>query len=228
MKRLLGKLTYANVVSTLALFLVVAGGSALAASHLAKNSVGTKQIKNNAVTASKIKNGTVTGAKIAPDTVTGSNVNVATLGTVPTATHANNADSATNANNADSARNAGSLGGSPASAYAKAGLEPENIIGGPGEPDFEHGCGNVGSGLNPAGFYKDSFGVVHLRGFIVGCTDEQTAFTLPPGFRPTGIEAGATGTGNTASGLIRVDPDGSVRIFGGEIQIFMDVAFRTT
>jgi hypothetical protein len=76
--------------------------------------------------------------------------------------------------------------GSPASAYAKARLEPEDIIGAPGEPAFEHGCGNIGSGLNPGGFYKDSFGVVHLHGFIVGCTDEQTAFTLPPGFRPTG------------------------------------------
>lgn len=47
------KLTYANVVSTLCLFLLL-GGGAYAASHLAKNSVGTKQIKNRAVTQKKI------------------------------------------------------------------------------------------------------------------------------------------------------------------------------
>lgn len=41
MNRVRGRLTYANAVSTLALFLVVAGGTAVAADHLAKNSVGT-------------------------------------------------------------------------------------------------------------------------------------------------------------------------------------------
>jgi hypothetical protein len=48
------RLTYANVVSTLALFLVVAGGSAFAATQLSKNSVGTAQLKKEAVTAAKI------------------------------------------------------------------------------------------------------------------------------------------------------------------------------
>ena len=47
-------LTYANVVSTLCLFLLLAGGTAFAASRLAKNSVGTGQIKNGAVTQQKI------------------------------------------------------------------------------------------------------------------------------------------------------------------------------
>lgn len=64
MKRLRTNLTYANVVATLALFLVIAGGSAFAASQLAKNSVGSKQIKKNAVTAAKIKNGAITPAKL--------------------------------------------------------------------------------------------------------------------------------------------------------------------
>jgi Collagen triple helix repeat (20 copies) len=55
MKRLSGKLTYANVVATLALFLVVAGGTAFAAKQmLPKNSVGTKQIKKEAVTPAKL------------------------------------------------------------------------------------------------------------------------------------------------------------------------------
>ena len=64
------RLSYANVVSTLALFLVVAGGSAFAATQLAKNSVGTKQLKKNAVTSAKIKANAVTGAKIGGGAVT--------------------------------------------------------------------------------------------------------------------------------------------------------------
>jgi Collagen triple helix repeat (20 copies) len=55
MKRLSGKLTYANVVATLALFLVLAGGTAFAAKQmLPNNSVGTKQIKKEAVTPAKL------------------------------------------------------------------------------------------------------------------------------------------------------------------------------
>jgi hypothetical protein len=63
-KQIRKRLTYANVMSTIAVFLVVGGASALAASQLAKNSVGTKQLKNNAVTTSKIKKEAVAAAKI--------------------------------------------------------------------------------------------------------------------------------------------------------------------
>jgi hypothetical protein len=61
--RILSKLNYSNVIASLALF-VALGGVAVAAG-LAKNSVGTKQLKKNAVTAAKIKKGTVNSAKIA-------------------------------------------------------------------------------------------------------------------------------------------------------------------
>ena len=53
LKSLKGKLTYANVISTLCLFLLL-GGGAYAATQLPKNSVGTKQLKNGAVTKQKI------------------------------------------------------------------------------------------------------------------------------------------------------------------------------
>jgi hypothetical protein len=95
MKRFLPQLTYANVVSTLCLFLLLGGGAAFAATKLAKNSVGTKQIKNNAISTAKIKKGAVTGAK----------VNLSSLGTVPTATNATNAV------------NAAALGGQPGAAF---------------------------------------------------------------------------------------------------------------
>lgn len=54
MKRLRAKLTYANVVSTLCLFLLLGGGAAFAASQLPKNSVGAKQIKRGAITPAKL------------------------------------------------------------------------------------------------------------------------------------------------------------------------------
>jgi hypothetical protein len=56
-------ITYANVVSTLALFLVLAGGAAYAA-RVAKKSVGPSQLKANAVTTAKIKANSVTTRKI--------------------------------------------------------------------------------------------------------------------------------------------------------------------
>jgi hypothetical protein len=55
MKFLRKRLTYANVMSSIAVFLVVAGGTAFAASQLGKESVGTKQLKKEAVSLAKIR-----------------------------------------------------------------------------------------------------------------------------------------------------------------------------
>src|SRR3954451_3975932 len=75
------RLTYANVMSTLAVFLVLGGGAALAATQLGKNTVGTKQLKKNAVTAAKIKNGAINGAKVADGSLTGADVADGSIGT---------------------------------------------------------------------------------------------------------------------------------------------------
>jgi hypothetical protein len=56
--------SYASVMSTIAVFLVLGGGVAGAAFELGKNSVGSKQLKRNAVTAAKIKNNAVTAEKV--------------------------------------------------------------------------------------------------------------------------------------------------------------------
>jgi hypothetical protein len=70
MKQLRGRLTYANVVSTLCLFLLLGGSAAFAATQLPKNSVGPKQLKKNAVGGAKIKNGAVNANKLADNSVT--------------------------------------------------------------------------------------------------------------------------------------------------------------
>jgi hypothetical protein len=59
MRLLRPRLTYANVIATLALFLVLSGGVVWAAGK-----VGSKRLKKNAVTTAKIKRSAVTSAKL--------------------------------------------------------------------------------------------------------------------------------------------------------------------
>jgi hypothetical protein len=58
------RLSYANVISTLALFIAISGTSAYAASQLASKSVGEPQLRPGAVTADKIRTNAVTAPKI--------------------------------------------------------------------------------------------------------------------------------------------------------------------
>ena len=69
MRSLRSKLTYANVISSLCLFMLLGGGAYAAKNGLAPNSVGTKQIKNNAITGKKIKKGTIDASKLTASAV---------------------------------------------------------------------------------------------------------------------------------------------------------------
>ena len=94
--RLTQRLSYANVIATVALFLAL-GGGAYAAFHLPKNSVGSKNIKKHAVKAKHLAKGAVktaavkkkaiTGGKVKPDTLTGKQIKESSLGKVPKATN---------------------------------------------------------------------------------------------------------------------------------------------
>jgi hypothetical protein len=61
------KLTYANVIATIALFIAL-GGAAVAAG-LPKHSVGPKQLKRGAVTSAALRKQAVTSGKLAPKSV---------------------------------------------------------------------------------------------------------------------------------------------------------------
>ena len=103
MKQIRKRVTYANVMSSIAVFLVLGGASAYAAKKIGSNeikgnSITTGKIKKEAISASKIKKNAVTTAKIANGAVTGAKLNLGSVGTVPNAAHANNADNANNAN----------------------------------------------------------------------------------------------------------------------------------
>ncbi len=109
MKQIRKRLTYANVMSSIAVFLVLGGASAYAvkkvgSNEIKGNSITTGKLKKEAVTRGKIKkssidasrlaNNAVTTAKIADDAVTGDKVKESTLGEVPKAANAVLAESA--------------------------------------------------------------------------------------------------------------------------------------
>jgi hypothetical protein len=220
MKHLQDKLTYANVVATLALFLVLAGGTAFAAKHvLAKNSVGTRQIKNNAITGAKIQNGAVTGAKIS----------TSSLGTVPSATHADSANTANTANTATNAQHAASADQASTSTKATTAERVETLPA--PEPihlaSLEPGCDNTSeSTIGPSGFYKDGFGEVHLVGGFFCGTKGAVGFVLPPGFRPK-TEILQRTVGSEAGAELIVLPTGVVEAFGSTTATLFGASFRT-
>jgi hypothetical protein len=154
------------VVACIALAIALSGTS-YAAFKLPARSVGAKQLRNGAVTNRKLARGAVTGSKVARQSLTGVQVNAATLGTVPNASHASSADNATTAQNV-------------------AAPEAFHVVGAPGEPGFQHSWQdrNGFPADEPLGFYRDREGVVHLRGLIANGGPNEAIFQLPPGYRP--------------------------------------------
>ncbi len=63
----LPRFTYANVMSTIAVFIAL-GGTSFAAVKLSKGSVGERELKTGAVTSAKLKDGTITPADLAAGT----------------------------------------------------------------------------------------------------------------------------------------------------------------
>ena len=61
--KLRGRLTYANVMATIAVF-VALGGTSVAAVSLKRNSVGSAQIKNGSVISADVKNNSLSGSDI--------------------------------------------------------------------------------------------------------------------------------------------------------------------
>lgn len=76
-------------------------------------------------------------------------------------------------------------------------------------PAFENSWLNYGGGWVPAGYYKDPYGVVRLRGLIASGTIGQTAFTLPEGYRPT-VNLFLAASSNNAFSYVTIAADGRV------------------
>ena len=164
MKQFRGKLTYANVTATLAVFLVLGGGTALAAGAFTG-----KQKKQVGKIATKVYNARIGNASVnhatsadtatkaatatkASEAVKASSADTATKAT--TATSATSADKATSATNAEKAADAEKFGGRVPAEYQrklKAGcLPPSAIAGISNEGDVTCAFPVVAIAANPA------------------------------------------------------------------------------
>ena len=93
MRRLRRHITYANVVSTIALVLAVGGGAVYAASKIGphgirKNAIHSFHIKNKQVKRQDIAGGSINSRKVSNESLTGKDIREATLGLVPSAADA--------------------------------------------------------------------------------------------------------------------------------------------
>ncbi len=141
-------LSFANVVSVLALFIALGLGTAWAAG-LANNSVKSKHIKDGQVKSADVRN----------NGLTGNDIKEASLGEVPLAGAAASAD------------DADKLDGQDSSAFALNGSEAWHEVGAPGEPSFSVNLGNCAwknqtPTNNAASFTRDRSGFVHLKGVV--------------------------------------------------------------
>jgi hypothetical protein len=87
------------------------GGTVYAAARIDGHKIKAKSIPGNrlalgSVPANRLKAGAIPGSSLAPGSVTGTQVDVTTLGQVPSAVHADSADSADSARDAQTALNA--------------------------------------------------------------------------------------------------------------------------
>jgi hypothetical protein len=89
-------------------------------------------------------------------------------------------------------------------------LFPEQFI----APTLLNSWTNFGSGYNPAGYYKDPFGIVHLRGVIQTGASPFIIFRLPAGYLPANQEMFSV-TANNAYGRVDVLTTGDVQFQAG-------------
>ena len=74
---------------------------------------------------------------------------------------------------------------------------------------------NYGNGFNNAGYFKDSLGIVHLKGLVRGGTAD-TIFTLPLGYRPSARELHGVSCSPNTIGRVDILPNGTVRRHVGD------------
>ncbi|HKZ13569.1 MAG TPA: hypothetical protein VJL81_06970 [Solirubrobacterales bacterium] len=150
--RIRSKVTYANVVASLALF-VALGGVSYAVTALPENSVGAKQLKANAVTGVKVKDGTLERADFAPGALP-----VAGTDGVAGAKGEPGATGAAGATGQTGAAGAAGLQGEPGAdgdAAAVSLLDPVNYL-------AENGSAQI---------FIDSVSIATVRAYRIDCAD---------------------------------------------------------
>jgi hypothetical protein len=207
LEALRGRLTYANVVATLALFLAIGGGMAFA---LASNSVKSRHIKNGQVKPADLGTAAVTESKLASGAVTSSKLGGGSVTTEKLG------DGSVTATKLDAA----ALSASGAVANLDDGF---------------NNCATLGVGdewidQSPdvnleAGWILEPSGIVHLQGTVRRCgTAGETIFTLPEDLGPASRVHLATFDEMKNAQEVQVDQGGAVTVPGAPIDvgIFLD------
>lgn len=190
MKQIRRHVTYANVMSSFAVFLILGGATAFAAvkkvgpNEIKANSIKTGKIVKEAVTAGKIKkaavtegkiaDGAVTTNKIANDAVTGDKVKESSLGEVPSAA---------------TAANALKLDGQTSAGFVARNALLWALVNGNG--NLAAGSGAVSAAKTATGEYE----VIFNRA-VTSCITEGTASDVTGGAAPVGASARIIGTDN--------------------------------
>ena len=126
------------------------------------------------------------------------------------------------------AADADTLDGKDSAQFATTASEPWRLVGASGQPAFGLGLRptpmweNFDDAHNSAAFYKDSTGVVHVRGLVrwinntgntgtvrLACNTNNAIFTLPQGYRPARREVLLTVVNDTPI-RINIDSNGGI------------------
>ena len=181
------QLTYANVMSTLGVFIAL-GGTSYAVAKLPRNSVGSAQIKKNAVTGSKVRNGSLGISDLSRSARLSG----------PRGTRGPEGPP-------------GPLGPpGPTGAPGPAAAEGWRAL------PFASNWSNYGAPWEGGAYRRDQLGAVHLRGLVTqagGPPVPSVIATLPPGYRPANgrIFVVHTGENPHAAGRVNVLPNGNVQ-----------------
>ena len=196
-------LTFANLISVVALFVALGGG---AVALEGKNSVDSGDVKNDTLKSVDIKNDALKGVDVKDESLRDVDIKPESIG-------------------GDRIAN-GSVGSGEIAdgSVAAADLaEPEPFLtvttfgnGGDNDCIWDH---PTDAALGPVSYYKDPMGIVHLAGVVEGthgpegdglCDEpaDGRALVLPPGYRP------ATAEYQWSSGGIIISPAGGATVSG--------------
>ena len=205
-------MTYANIVATLALF-VALGGSSYAAVVITGASV-----KDGSLTGKDLKDNSVKSVDIRDNSLLKKDFKA---GQLPAGARGPVGSKGDTGAKGDPGPSTGVAGGALAGSYPNPSLaapEAYHVVGGASEPGFLNGWVPFSSGSSKPGFYKDPFGVVHLKGTLAGGTANNNAtgnmFILPVGYRPAENQQFSGGDA-TGTGQIAVTAAGEVRALNG-------------